>query len=420
MLYWPVVLAALTNLICHFSLWAVILLVCSLLSAYLLNVAIPSRHDANINRELFDTLAKYPNYRFEKRDMKELVNRYASYDKIQGMLFRHNMQEVGEVYVAVLEDKSVRKRFKNPKAFPRVFFPNVVLLPDNIEDGDILRQFFFFHELGHLSTMHTRLRLLAARSVAGGACTLFMGACLFPWYFTLALIPFVRFWHCSCMGISLMISHENGEIERLADAFALKVLQNHPDIEELERKLSRLNAPRFQLIRESMDFFKDWFTDTEWITEWMNEDLNFWNRRKAPENSRFSFFYRYGFSSEAVNYNTMIETYCFPHYFWAAYCLCVLLIVGCVLWEPTTAQYILLSAAPLLASALATYRYIFDALHTHFMENAKLTGEDLPPLTEKWKKRLEKSVAPRDGFWQKVKKRMALLLLDDEKRKPLT
>lgn len=420
-LYWPLVLAALVNLICHFSMRAVILLAASLLSAYLLNLAILSRHDANINRELFSTLTQYPNYRFEKRDMKELVNRYASYDTVQGMLYQNNLQEIGEAYVAELEDESGDQRFGNPRSFPRVFFPNVVIIPKNMEKDmerdNIFQKFFFFHELGHLTTNHTKLNVLASRSVIGAACTFFVAACLFPWYLTLALIPFVRVWYGSCAGISLIMSKDSGEIERLADGFALKVLQNHPKIKTLERIVSSMSSKgaRFELIQESMSFFKDWFRDTEE----MDATIEFFRKRQnAPENSRRSFLFRHGLSSEAVNYNTMIETRCFPYYFWPAYCLCALIIAGAVLGEPTTARYILLSVAPLSASGLAALKYCFDALFSALAVKFKLEGQDLNAL--KWKKQLEKSVAPRNGFWQRVKKKTAVILANGEEHKPLT
>lgn len=419
LLYWPLVLAAAVNLIRHFSLWAVILLAASALSAWLVNFAVLNRHDANINRELFATLAQYPNYRFEKRDMKELVNRYASYEKIQGMLYQNNLKEIGEAYVAVPEDESGAEYFSNPLSFPRVFFPNVVLLPEDMENGGIRELFFFFHELGHLTTNHTKLNVLAARSVIGAACTFFIAACLFPWYLTLALVPFARIWHGSCAGVSLMISNESGQIERLADAFALKVLQNHPDINRLEEALTRMGAKdrRFQLIQESMRLFKDWFSDTKDMDETI---ASLRGRLNAPENSRLAFLLRHGLSSEAVNYNTLIETHCFPYHFWPAYCLCALLIAGCALREPTTAQYILLSVAPLLASALAARKYALKRVCAQIMAEAKLEGKTIVAPTLKRKRQLEKSVAPPNEFWQWLKKKAAVTLAEGEKRKPLT
>ncbi len=401
LLFCPLVLMAFIRLVRHFSLLSLAIFLATLIIEALIDAAIKIRHDWRINQELYSFLSKYCNYRFKLIDMKELVNRYSSYDAIRGILYQNDLKEIGELYVAALEDRSIKKRISNYKSFPRIYSSNVVVLPNDPGD-DVLRQFFFFHELGHLTTVHTKLSLLAPRSLIGAILTVMICLMSFPWYMILIALFLVRAWHGSCIGISLIMGVDGGEIERLADGFSIKVLRSSPYYQELEDKLKSLNEKRFLMIRESMAFYKKWFDSPLDIREILDFVKN---RENTVKNTHISFIYKHGLSSDATTYNSMVEKSCFPSNYWPAYVLCVILSTGLLLHEPTDFKCIIIILISLIVAVAMFVKYTSRLAYSEIMVDAVIKGEALSIKSMKQQKRLEKSVKKTDGLFSSIIKK---------------
>ncbi len=343
LLYYPCILASAVNMFLHFSVGAILLFLCSLLAALSIHIAILFRYDKKINNELLTFFGKYSNYRFTHADLKEIINRYASYEEIQADLYQNNLTEIGETLTAAVSDYS-GDRFSGFKAFPRFFSPNVVILLEGAENYNIFQQFQLFHELGHLGKAHKKVNTFAAHTAAGILGTLLLCVSVYPWYIIIALILPIRLWYFSCLGLSLIFGQEGGECEKLADSFAIKVLLHHPDFGRMERVLMRMNANTAERWQESIDYYKSWFQDP--VN--MQRGRDFLSRHARSD--KMKFLVHKGLTDEAINYNSMIEAQCFPGKYLVAYILCGLQAAGTVLRPIAGWRFWTLLVLPLLVS----------------------------------------------------------------------
>ena len=261
-LYYPLIPVALTRLAFHFSLSAVVLFLASLAIFLLTYLTIRYRHDKNINYELLSYLKKYANYRFQPTDLRKIIEKYAPYEYVQGIVCGDNLRDVGIAYMAKRKNKG--RLLKYPESFPRIKKPNIVILPGELESysNDINGAFKAFHEMGHLTRIHTRVATFSAHSVAGLMCTLFLCLTALPWQCALPAAALSIQWYWgNCAFKALMFSRGSEDVERIADGFAIKILRKHPKFEELERNLMECDVKRADYWRESMEDYKKWFDD---------------------------------------------------------------------------------------------------------------------------------------------------------------
>lgn len=343
LLYYPYILASAVNLFLNFSAESILLFFSSLLTALFIHIAILLRHDKRINHELLSFLKKYSNYRFTHGDLREIINCYASYEEIQADLYQNNLTEIGEAFTAAVSDYS-GERFSGFKAFPRFFSPSVIILQEGAGNYNIFQQFQLFHELGHIGKNHKKVNVFGAHTIAGILGSLLLCISVFPWYIVIALILPIRIWYFSCLGLSLILGKEGGECEKLADSFAIKVLLKHPDFENLERILMRINVKSAERWQESVDYYKKWF----------QEPVNMQKGRmflfRYVRNEKLQFAVNRGLSDDAVNYNSMVEWQCFPRNYFIAYVLCGLLAAGTVIRRVVGWRFWILLIFPLLTS----------------------------------------------------------------------
>lgn len=343
LIYYPCILASVINLFLHFSAGSILLFLSSLLTALFIHGAILLRNDKKTSSELLSVFEKYSNYKFTRVNLREIINRYASYEEIQAYLYQNDLTEIGEAFTAAVSDYS-GDRFSGFKAFPRFFSPNVVILLEGTENYNIFQQFQLFHELGHIGKVHKKVNTFGAHMMAGLLVTLMLCISVFPWYIVIMLILPIRLWYLGSLGLSLIMGQEGGECEKLADSFAIKVLLKHPEFERLERILMRLNAKTAERWQESMDFYKSCFQNPAD----MQKGRDFLSQHVRSD--KMKFVVHNGLSDDAINYNSVIEKHCFPNRYFTAYILCGLQIAGTASGHITGWQFWTLLFLPLLVS----------------------------------------------------------------------
>lgn len=401
--YYPCILAFAVHMFLDFSLPSVLLFLSSILAAFLLHGIIQLIYEKNIASQLLSTFKALSHYQFTPVDLHKIIDHYASYDEIQAQLYQNNLTEIGKALTAKNMDPS-GNRFSGFKAFPRIFSSNIIILSEGTENYTYFQQFQLFHELGHLGKAHKKVAVFGDHILVGFLGTLLLCTTVFPWYITLALIPLIRIWHCSCFSLSLIYGQEGGECEKLADSFAIKSLLQHPDFPKLERLLMKVDTEMTKRWQESLEYYKEWF---EKPVD-MQEGRNFLS--KHIHNGAMKFVVQKGLSDSAVNYNSMVENQCFPRRYLFAYVLCSLQIAGTVFGHISNWQFWVLLVLPLTVSLPLFFLDVYKAAVLNTAIDRIIAGEDidLTQLPEPKKSEL---------WWKHIKSRLGKILTSSEENR---
>lgn len=370
LMYYPCILVFAVHLFLDFSLPSALLVLSSILSSFFMRIAIQLGYEKNIDFQLLSTLTTFSDYQFTPTNLREIIDRYATYDEIQSQLYQNNITEIGEALIAKKVDYS-GNRFSGFKAFPRIFSPNVVILPEGTGNYTYVQQFQLFHELGHLGKAHKKVAVFGNHIIAGLLATLLLCITLFPWYINLALLLPIRIWHFSCFSLSLIYGQEGGECEKLADSFAIKTLLHHPDFPKLERLLTRVDAEMAKRWQESIEYYKEWFESP--VDMQRGRDFLL----KHIHSDGMKFVVQKGLSDDAVNYNSMVERQCFPRNYLFAYILCGLYISGTVFGHINGWQFWTLLILPLAVSLSLCFLNVRKTAIINTAINRIIAGENI-------------------------------------------
>lgn len=264
-------------------------------------------HDVGINQKLLAFFSESSNYQFKRNNLKEMIDQYASYEDIRGILRNTLHKEIGESVLVKLIDYTSSYRFSGYKTFPRILKSSIVFLPEQVENLDIFARFKLFHEIGHLSDSHVEVEMLPVQTTVSLFSLIIVCIIFFQNWHTIVVIVFLAFsWYANAYFLATIASRRIGNIEKIADAFASAVLKQHvtsAEFEILKKILLIQNGFSEERWKETIKYYEQWFHNPVDM-----QDDFMMKRIKQYDNEEL----RNRLSNQSINYNSLVDRFRYP------------------------------------------------------------------------------------------------------------
>ena len=300
MLKQPVLIFILLYTMFNLSYITLALLFAAVLFSSFFHMIIGYRNDRNTFISFNNFLDEYNNYTFIKIEPKDIFKKFGNIDMAKQTLRAENFNI--DVYVAQKNDFQ-GKRYTTFTSFPMQYNESVIVLPDFPDNLNEFQIFKFFHELGHLSSIHIKMSNLNTYAFPMTFYLWFMVALFVKSPVCIASTFFISaIWLYNYNSLSVyLLKSKNHNMEMVADFFAISHLYPHDKNE----------SNKIVLYEKIKKTYKEKIEEWDNMESWISGPVNIEDNKVIKATFKNSFIKRH-LNNIKVNYDSFFDSWITP------------------------------------------------------------------------------------------------------------